>query len=901
MTQLSITQLRCEYFENPLGLGIRQPRLSWALESAVRGQKQTAYQILAASAPELLSSSQADLWDSGRIASAQSTQVVYQGQALHSRQRVWWQVTVWDKDSQPAASQPAWFELGLLERADWQAKWIGGKLAGGQFTSVAAPFLRRSFTLPSAPVRARLYITALGLYEPYLNGQSVGCDQLAPGWTDYRKRVNVHTYDVTGLLQAGENVLGAVLGDGWYCGFIGWRERQYYGDRPKLLAQLEISLPDGQQVVVASDSRWKWTSGPILESDLMMGENYDARRELPGWNAPGYSAAGWQAVQRFSAPKILLEPNRGPAVRRQEELKPVAPPKRIAEWPNPRWIFDLGQNMVGHVRLKVSGPAGSMVRIRHAEVLNPDGSLYLANLRDARATDTYTLKGGGEEVYEPHFTFHGFRYVELRGLSAEPDGDTLTGIVVHSDIPPAGSFTCSDPLLNQLQHNIQWGQKGNFVDLPTDCPQRNERLGWTGDAQVFAATAAFNRDVAAFFTRWQQSLADAQGKRGQIPSFAPSLSGASQDGGPAWADAVLICPWTIYTAYGDTRLLAEHYASFTRYIDYLVRTSPGLIRCHPEAIARSKSVVGADLDGSQKLFAGYGDWLSIKAETPKDLIGTAFLAHSARLLSRVAAVLGKRKDAERYARLFEKTRRAFQERFVTAQGLVAGLTQTSYVLALHFDLLPEKLRPAAVAELVRDIESRQMHLSTGFVGAPYLLHVLSRFGQYGTAYALLLQKSWPSWLYSVTQGATTIWERWDGWTHDHGFQDPGMNSFNHYAYGSVGDWLYGVVAGLEPDPDEPGYAHILFRPHPGGGLTQARAEHLSPRGKVASAWVIDGGLLTLEITVPANSSGTVYVPAAFPDDVVELGGGAGASFLRMEDGAAVFAVESGSYTFQAPV
>ena len=900
MTDVRITNLRCEYFSNPLGLGERRPRLSWMMEAGGRGQKQTAYRVRVASSLSALAGSPADLWDSGRVASNQTNQIGYQGQTLAARQQAWWNVTVWDREDQPVESEPAWFELGLLDRADWQAQWIGSELAGGPYAYAPAPFLRRAFGLEGTLTRARLYITALGLYEASINGQPVGADRLAPGWTDYSKRVNYRTYDVTDLLAPGENVLGALLGDGWYCGHVGWRERQYYGDRPHLLAQLEVTLSSGKLVTIASDGTWKWTPSPIRSADLQMGESYDARCELPGWNMPGFNEAGWHPVLTFGDPGIAIEANRGPAVHTQEELKPIVPPYPTSQNLGAPWIFDLGQNMVGHVRLTLSGPAGTTVRIRHAEVLNPDGTLYTTNLREARATDYYTLKGAGVEVYEPRFTFHGFRYVELKGFPGQPTAEAVTGVVIHSELAPTGSFECSDALLNQLQHNIQWGQKGNFVDLPTDCPQRDERLGWTGDAQVFIRTAIFNRDVAAFFTRWQQAMADGQTVQGAIPSFAPTLKGVSQDGGPAWADAVLVCPWTLHLAYGDTRLLAEYYPSFKRFIDFLVATSPGLIRCHPDTLAVTQSVTGADIDRTEKLFGGYGDWLSINADTPKDLIGTAFLAYSARLMGRIASVLGKPEDAKRYAGLFEDTRGAFQHRYVTAQGLVAGLTQTGYVLALHFDLLPEALRPAAVQELVRDIRQRGMRLSTGFVGAPYLLHVLARFGQLDVAYQLLLQKAWPSWLYSVTQGATTIWERWDGWTHDKGFQDPGMNSFNHYAYGSVGDWLYGVVAGIEIDPAHPGYEHIVFQPQPGGGLSYARAETETIRGRVASGWRLEDGILTLNLTVPANCTATAFIPAAAPAAVSELGGGTGAVFQRMENGAAVYALESGTYTFQSP-
>ena len=869
------TDLRCEYQTNPLGIDVPQPRLSWKLAADGRGARQTAYQVRVADSPAALAdgaTGHGRLWDSGRVESAQSVQVPYGGQPLASRQRAWWQVRVWDESGAASAdSAPSWWEMALLERGDWQAEWIGAGLVGGPRTTVPSPYLRRTFALGQPAASARLYVTALGVYEFFINGQRVGEDVLAPGWTDYSKRVRYQVYDVAALLHGGENVLGALLGDGWYSGHVCWYDRQHYGDRPRLLAQLEIVTAAGEHLTIASDQAWRTAFGPLLESDEVMGESYDARLELDGWSAPGFDDRRWLPAERFDDTGVSLVATGGPLVRRHEIIKPITDPTETPRG-SARWIYDFGQNLVGVVRLKLNGPAGATLKLRHAEVLNPDGSLYIANLRSARQTDYYTLRGGGEETYEPHFTFHGFRYVELTGWPGPTPPDAPTAVVLHSHLPSTGSFECSEPLINQLQHNIVWGQKGNFLDVPTDCPQRDERMGWTGDAQVFSRTAAFNRDVAAFFNKWQQDLADAQGADGAFPMVAPKMAEDQRDGGPAWADAGVIVPWTMYQAYADRRLLERHYASMARFVEYLRATSRDLIRCYP------------GYDG----FSGFGDWLSIEADTPKDLIGTAFFAHSAGLLARVAAVLGKHEDAARYEQLRQDVRRAFVERFVTPGGLVAGQSQTAYVLALHFDLLPAKLRPLAVEALVRDIEARKRHLSTGFVGASYLLDVLSDAGQLDLAYALLFQTTWPSWLYPVLQGATTIWERWDGWTQERGFQDPNMNSFNHYAYGAVGDWLYRVVAGIQSDPARPGYQHILLRPLPGGPLTWAKASYESAYGPIHSAWKLTDTGLEWQVTVPPNATATAQVPAA-PGDHVSLDG-------QPLAGSAV-ELEPGSYQF----
>ena len=883
----------CEYRTNPLGIDVTQPRLSWQLETSRQGARQSAYRVLASSSKEALEGGNAELWDSGKTESDMSVHVSYGGDALRSRQRVYWRVTVWDETGEAAESDISWFEMGLLSRDDWQAAWVGAALTGGARSSVPVPFLRTSFELPEGVVSARLYVTALGLYECRINGMRVGEDIFAPGWTDFHKRVRYQTYDVTELLREGENALGAILGDGWAVGFVGLGQRQRYYDQPRLLAQLELTLPDGEKQVIVSDESWTHQFGPLIESDMFMGEAYDARLELPGWDMPDYTedeAQNWLPVRVYGDPGIQLEATSGPAIRKIEELKPVSEPVDVSDFIRRRFIFDLGQNMVGWVRFQGSAPAGTTVVLRFAEVLNPDGSLYTTNLRDARATDVYTFKGKGVEVWEPCFTFHGFRYVELTGYPGEVNADTITGVVLHSEMPQTGNFECSSDIINQLQHNIFWGQKGNFLDVPTDCPQRDERLGWTGDIQVFARTAAFNMHVAGFMSKWLRDVADAQSDAGAIPPVVPSVMTGFDDGGPAWADAAVICPWTIYLCYGDKQVLSENYAVMTRFMDFLRDTSPGHVRCAP------------DYEGWQ----GFGDWLSINADTPRDLIGTALYAYDAYLMGDIAEVLGHTDDANKYRALYGQVKDVFQARFlkggsqtdaakasrpdlsqadaisrgnlevidygpVTSEVFDTELftpTQTAYVLALHFGLLPDALQPLAADELVADIERRDLHLSTGFVGAPYLPHVLSAHGKTETAFKLLEQTSWPSWVYSVTQGATTIWERWDGWTEERGFQDAAMNSFNHYAYGSIGAWLYQNVAGLEPGL--PGYKHILIKPQPGGSLTWVHASLASPYGQIAVSWHLEGETLRLEVTVPPNTTATLVLPEGYR--VAEVGG-----------------------------
>jgi len=865
-------RLRCEYLESPIGIHEPRPRLSWWLDDERPAEIQTAYHILASRRPETLEEDRGDLWDSGRTESSHTCHIPYAGRTLTSRQRVWWKVRAFDSDGIGSPwSRATYFEMGLLDNEDWRARWIGTPLMGGKRTPAQVPAVRRSFDLPQPVESARLYITALGAYDAEINGVRAHEVELAPGWTDFNRRVRYQTFDVTRLLRRGENVMGVLLGDGWYCGTLGLSDRQQYGDRPLLLAQLEMTLADGSLLRIATDDLWKWRRSQILYSDLMAGESVDARQSLGTWTTPGHDAGGWSQVDVLPLRHdISLDGNASPPIRVIDRIAPIADPSRRAgDFGERRLIYDFGQNIVGRVRIKVRAPRGTLIQIRHAERLDDRGELYTANLRKAAATDLYTCAGNPDgEAFEPRFTFHGFQFAEISGHFAASAIEDVTGVVLASALTEIGDFHCDHPLLNQLQSNIQRSQRGNFVEIPTDCPQRDERLGWTGDAQVFVRTAAFNLDVAAFFAKWLVDLTDAQSANGTVPPLAPvppQLPIMRGDGGPAWADAMVICPWTIYRCSGDKRLLERHYDAMKAFVDDIEKRFPSLIRA----------------DAAIEPWQGFGDWLATDGartgdarfgNTPKDLIGTAFFSYSAKLLARIAGVLGNVSDLEHYEALAQRVRAAFRRRFVTGEGRLVSETQTAYVLVLHFGLLDHSETEQAVAALVRDIEARGDHLSTGFVGTPYLLPVLTHHGRLDVAYRLLLQTSPPSWLYPITQGATTIWERWDGWTEQRGFQDPAMNSFNHYAYGAVGAWMYSTLAGLELDPDlsqaRNAYRRVRIHPRPpraedvpnGQSLRYASATLESMHGRYEVSWRIDHGRFTLNVRIPPNCSAKVILP-----------------------------------------
>ena len=737
-----------------------------------------------------------------------------------------------------------------------------------------APYLRADFSVAREVKRATVYVTALGTYELRLNGQRVSQDVLAPGWTEFRKRVHYQTYDVTQQLSQGPNAMGAILGDGWYASDLAHlARRNIYGGNPRFLAQLVIELADGSTQLVTTDASWKATYGPILHADLLMGCEYDARLAMPGWDRAGFPDAKWQPVVVDGNPKnIRVQASVADPSRVINEL----PALKLTE-PRPGcWTFDLGQNMVGWVRLKVQGgEAGQRITVRHGEMLNADGTLYTAALRSCPATDFYQLSGNAAETLEPYFTFHGFRYVEVRGLTSKPTLGSVTGIVVHTPMRRTGNFECSSAPLNQLYSNIIWGQKGNYLEVPTDCPQRDERMGWTGDTQFFAPTAAYNFDVAAFFTRWLQTCEDNQNPNGTFPHVVPDIMG---DGGStAWGDAALLCTYNIYHAYGDTRIVAERFAAMERYMKWLDgKTTNGI------------SSVG-----------GFGDWLNAGGGAKKEAIDTAYHAHLARLMAAMATAIGRDADAQRYAKLHDEVKTAFARQFLRADGSLKDCSQTGYALAFSMGLLPAEMRGLAAARFVDEIKKFNWHLATGFIGTPRLLPALSAAGRDDIAYRLLLTDTYPSWLFPVKNGATTMWERWNGWTPDKGFGDVRMNSFNHYAFGAVGEYLYGGVGGIQAA--SPGYKSITIKPALGEGLTWAKTSFDSVHGPIASHWRREGTRLTMDVTIPINTTATVHIPAKNAATVTESGKPAaqaeGMQFLRMENAAAVYAVGSGIYHF----
>ncbi len=770
-------------------------------------------------------------------------------------------------DEEPPAD---WREFGF-DDGDWPAARVAAAWGGGPWgrvvpVSYAVTQVRHEFRLPRRKVsRARLYATALGLYEAHLNGSRVGRDHLAPGWTDYRTRVQYQTYDVTTLLRPGANAIGAYLAPGWYAGNVGMFGPGQYGQHPALLAQLEVEYADGTSERITSGTDWRAAAGPIVAADLLNGETYDARKETPGWTSPGFDDGSWLGVRGAGdvGPDLIVAQVDGP-VRVERELTP----KKVTQ-PKPGvHVFDLGQNMVGSVRLRVSGDAGTTVRLRHAEVLNPDGTVYTANLRSAAATDTYTLKGQGEEVYEPRFTVHGFRYVEVTGFPGTPTAKAVTGRVMHTSAPFTLDFETDVPMLNQLHHNITWGQRGNFLSVPTDTPARDERLGWTGDINVFAPTAAYTMESARFLSKWLVDLRDSRTPAGAFTDVAPVV-GTLGNGTAGWGDAGVTVPWALYRTYGDRRVLEDAWPSVQAWLRYLETNSDRLLR--PAE--------------------GYGDWLNVEDETPKDVIATAYFAHSADLAARMAEELGE--DAAPYRDLFERIRAAFRDAYVTSEGRVKGDTQTAYVLALSMNLLPDASREAAADRLVALIEARDWHLSTGFLGTPRLLPVLTDTGHTDVAYRLLQQRSFPGWGYQIDRGATTMWERWDSIRPDGGFQDTAMNSFNHYAYGSVGEWMYTNIAGISAG--RPGYREIVIRPRPGGAVTSARATFTSVYGPVSTRWLQRGGRFTLTCAVPPNTTAEVWIPTSAPKAVTHTHG----TFLRQEDGYAVYQVGSGTHRFTA--
>lgn len=886
-------QLRCEYKINPKGIESQQPRLSWQLttDDNDRSVVQTAYQIQVTTNLDQFKRSKNFFWDSQKQQSDQSVHVEYKGPTLAVRQQYFWRVKIWDNlKGESAWSEVAHWEMSLMDSSEWKANWIEPAFAEKEKAYNPCPMLRSEFSLKKEVAKARLYITAHGLYEAHLNGQRVGDEWFTPGWTNYDKRLQYQTYDVTNLLQDGTNAIGVRLGDGWYRGQFdsGNRWNTRYGNKTALLCQLEITYKDGRTETIVSDDNWKATTGAIVMSGIYDGEIYDARLEKNNWTTSNYNDKDWHSVKVVEHTKGHLIAAEGVPVRKIETVKA----KEIIRTPNGETVVDLGQNIVGWVRLKVKGKVGDTIALYHSEVLDKAGNFYTANLRTADQKVQYILKDNQTQTFEPHFTFHGFRYVKVEGFPTELTLDHITGIVIHSDMEKTGSFECSDSMINQLQSNIEWGQKGNFLDVPMDCPQRDERLGWTGDAQAFASTACFNFNTAAFYTRWLQDLKADQRENGSVPWVVPDV--LTRHGAAGWADAATIVPWTMYLKYGDTRILERQYESMKNWVGYLEEQSEG-----------NFLVQKGFHFGDWLFFIHPTDWNAKPGHTDIDFIATAFFAYSTQLLLQTAEVLKKEKEVIRYRSLLAKIKQAFQEEFLTPSGRLSPHSQTAYTLALAFDLIPETQKKKAVDYLVKDITDRKFHLSTGFLGTPHLCHVLSANGYPDVAYKLLFQKTYPSWLYPITKGATTIWERWDGIKPDGSFQNIKMNSFNHYAYGAIGDWMYRVVAGIEVDVRRPGYKHVLIQPHPTQELTYAKATYQSMQGLIVSGWEIKNDHFYLEINLPPNTTATVHLPTAKLYEVLEgnkaLNSVKGISKSTQNGDQVNVEIGSGRYVFSYPV
>ncbi len=858
---MKIVNLKTDYRTNPLGIGTSKPRFCWEMISEKRNTLQIAYRIVCALSQEDLVNKLNLHWDTGKIESDKSIQIEYDGPVLQSSQRIYWQVKIWDNHNREYEwSEVAFWEMGLLNPSDWKASWIEPDIEEDTSESNPCPFLRKEFSVNGKVHRAVVSISGRGLYQFFLNGEKVSDDLFTPGWTSYHHRIQYQAYDITDMLKNGNNAFGAILGDGWYRGFFGWQgKRNLYGDKLSFIAQILINYSDGTQDTIGSDDTWKSATGPILKSDLYNGEIYDARLEMESWNHSEFNDKDWRGVKVADQSKEILVSSESNPVRITEEIKPV---KKLIT-PKGELVFDLGQNIVGWIQFSLKGRKGLMITLRYAEVLDKEGNFYIDNLRAAKAEDQYIFKSDEIETFEPHFTFHGFRYLKVDGYEDEIEPQNITGKIIHTDMRSTGNFECSDPLVNQLQKNIQWGLRGNFLDVPTDCPQRDERMGWTGDAQVFAPTACFNMDTAAFFTKWMNDFSVDQKKDGSVPWVVPMVveggggTGWSDGyGATGWADAAIIIPWTIYQIYGDTGILEKQYNSMKAWVEYMRRES-----------------------GNDHLFNTgfhFGDWLAYAttkcdypgATTDKDLIATAYFYYSTLLLQKIAAILGKMDDADNFEKLRSEIKKAFQKEFLSQTGRLSSNTQTAYVLALAFNLIPDVLKTIAAKRLADDV-IKFGHITTGFLGTPLICDVLAENGYPDLAYMLLFRKEYPSWLYPVSIGATTIWERWDGIRPDGSFQDPGMNSFNHYAYGAVGNFLYTKVAGISVDPVSPGYKKFRINPLISDKLTFAKAEYHSIHGDIKSYWQINDNKLLLDVTIPSNTTATIEFRANDLESVFE--------------------------------
>jgi alpha-L-rhamnosidase len=884
-SDLKPANLRVEYKSNPF-VDQEIPRLSWELTSKKYGQYQSSYQILVASSLKKLNNDEGDLWDSGIQTSDATNQISYDGLALVSRQKVWWKVKVWDANKRAGKwSEPNHWEMALMKKSDWQAQWIGYDLnhlaKAGKYHLPPSPYLRREVLVNKKIRAARLYISSLGLHEFYINGDKVGRDYFGSGWTDYNKRVYYQAYDVTGLLQRGTNVFGAILSDGWYSGYLGYallvgspKVRAFYGNFPLLKAQVEISYTDGSIEVVATDGQWKASTGAMMESDLLQGETYDATKTKNGWEYPGFDDVGWKPVQIVESDDgraIQLYP--GEPVRVVEEL----PVKSIKRLENGKYIVDFGQNFAGIISARIRGDANDSLVFRYGEMLHPDGTLVTENLRSARATDTYVLRGDPKgETWSPRFTYHGFRYVEITGLKAAPAEDFIVGLALSSNLETVGHFESDNALLNKLYSNIVWTQRANYLDIPTDCPQRDERLGWTGDAQVYIRSAIYNNNIAAFHTKWIQDLNDAQWSDGAFPIYAPMpvdsvgipAIRSSDTYSPGWSEAGVICTYEIFRAYNDLRIVKRSLPHMVKFMRFLAN------KANHQAIFPEGSFEDIDPKG------GFGDWLSIGKKTSPDLLATLYYFYCAKLMEEMCNAIDEVDLARFYGNTAATIKKGFKGHYtadalfrtddsrygdgtgyVEGQNGFTGHTQTAYANAIYMRILEESDKKNAGTLLRQLVAENDDKLTTGFLGFKPLLPALSNTGSSDKAYSLLLSTDYPSLGYEVVNGATSIWERWDSFTKDKGFvHNAAMNSFSHYAFGAVNEWIFEYMIGIRSIG--PGYRSFMIKPElppESLSLKSVKGSYRSLAGLIRSEWQYDGKTRVHVLEIPVNTTAYFYI------------------------------------------
>lgn len=888
---LEIQQLRLEYKKNPEGIDVLKPRFSWILKGDGFNRSQSAYQIQVSTSENI---SKSDVWDSGKVKSGDTNQIEYAGKTLESGKKYFWRVKVWDENDRSSISETAHWSMGMLHFNDWQGQFIGHDVGYNKKDKYAelylppARYLRHAFNVSKKIKRATAYTTALGLYELRLNGEKVGDEYLLPGWTDYDKRLYYQTFDITDQLAQGENVVGAIIADGWYSGYIGYallvrldKVREFYGVNPSFMGQIKIEYEDGTSEVIASnDTTWKANQGPIREADIIMGETHDATKELTGWDQPGYDESKWSKPKLYTLPNGRLESSPVTGVKVQETITPID----ITEPKKGIYIFDLGKNIAGIARLKVQGDKGTKITLRFGEILKNDGTLLTENLRRARSTDTYILSGNGTETFEPKFTYHGFQFVEVTGLTEKPTKDMITGLQLSSISTDNSSFKSSSPLANTLIKNIKTTQKANFLDVPTDCPQRDERLGWTGDAQVFARSATYNADVAAFFTKFCKDLDDSQRWYGAYPNFAPFPFSRPGQYSPAWMDAGVIIPYTMMKVYGDKRIVEYMYPGMQKFMDFQKQASTDYLR-----------------PGAGK---NWGDWLAVNEKTSNDFIATAYYAYDAYLMAQMAAEIGKSQDAESYQDDFENIKKAFAKKYIQPDGNTTEDSMTSYALALYFDLYPEELAQKGAARLAKKIEDNGYKFATGFLGTKHVMLALSKYGYHDISYRLFTQTEYPSWGYSIENGSTSIWERWDSFTKDDSKNsdlNAAMNSFSHYAFGSVAEWMFQYAAGIDTEGN--GYDKIIIKPAITDQLEYIDAYTHTIVGKVSNSWKYDGKKLTMKVEIPINTIATVHVPSV-EDDKIKINGKRLKKWsdvieIRQNDRAVVLELGSGVYEIQS--